>query len=216
VVRVASLTFVILGAWGTSVRAQVPALPRYGGGFTDGVAVAATAGFPGENSRTGDVAIVPGATVTWAAGRIGLSGALAGVSPAPAVPDTVAVGWRTSWGVEAGLRLLGGALDVFELYLSAGAGGIGEDHTGRRETVFPLGASALLKIPTPLLSIRPWLAPRVDFTQVTQGGETVGENVLAFAAGIDLAMLNGLSFRVLYDKVEGLDGVAGIGLAFHF
>ena len=185
-------------------RAQAPGLPLYGGGFTSGVEIGVAFGFPGRDARTG---------AGWLGGVTGTYGfwqAAVTVTAARFDPDSTGSA-RWSYGVMAGVMVLGDPLSPFALYAQAGAGHLEPD-----QQVYPLGTAMTLTIPTPLLSIRPWIAPRVDVTHSSSQGASSDDLLFAYSARIDLSLLNGLSFRAMYDKVEHWDGVAGLGVAFHF
>jgi hypothetical protein len=68
-------------------------------------------------------------------------------------------------------------------------------------------------IPNPAFGIKPWIAPRLDI--VRSGGSSDAN--FGISAGIDLAMLNGLSIRAAYDLL-GLEGrkpgILSFGLGF--
>ena len=82
------------------------------------------------------------------------------------------------------------------------------------------GIGAALTIPAAVLSIKPWLAPRVDY--IGSRPVTGGRFKTALSAGIDLGLLNGFGVRAGYDSRLGwsdggtsASGVS-IGASYHF
>lgn len=66
-----------------------------------------------------------------------------------------------------------------------------------------VGIGAALTIPAAVVSIRPWIAPRLDYL----GRQPVTGPRLkpSLSAGVDLGLLNGLGIRVGYDNRLGWD-----------
>lgn len=83
-----------------------------------------------------------------------------------------------------------------------------------------LGLGAALTIPATVVSIRPWIAPRLDYLA---SQPVTGERVKpSLSAGVDLGLLNGLGFRVAYDNRLGWDQATeratgiSVGVRYHF
>jgi hypothetical protein len=80
-------------------------------------------------------------------------------------------------------------------------------------THVPVSIGLAATIPSPGFSIKPWVAPRLDYRSA--GGSS--DTRFAISAGIDLAMLNGLSLRGAYDRLSakvGKPGVISFGLGY--
>ncbi len=81
------------------------------------------------------------------------------------------------------------------------------------------GLGAVLTIPAAIVSIKPWVAPRVDY--IGNRPVTGGRLKTALSAGIDLGLLNGWGVRAGYDSRLGwsdggtsASGVS-IGASYH-
>ena len=192
------------------VLAQAPGIPVYGGGFSPTFELQGQLAFPTADASTGD-GLVVGATGTVAVGRLGVW-ATAGqfFASEDGASD------RLVYGAMAGLKVLGGPLSPLGLYLQGGIGGMEDDDPNATTLHVPLAVAATLTIPTPYVSIRPWLAPRADVTLLTTNGETESGRVWGMSAGVDLTLITGWSFRASYDKLEDVDGTVGLGVAVHF
>jgi hypothetical protein len=202
---------------------QAPGLPIRGGGMLEGIELAAGIGFPGANSRTGDGTVLAG-SVGYGINRFGLTGTVGMVDRA------AGAGSDLTWGALASARLVGGGLETFALTAFGGYGwfeqppydpqtlalypppGPGQFGSG----YLPVGLDFSLTIPTPVLTIRPWLAPRYEFESVDRGIVSSSEVSFAGSAGVDLRFVRGFGLRVLWDKVEGRDQTIGLGAAYHF
>jgi len=204
------------------LAAQAPGLPIRGGGVIPGVEVGASVGFTGENSRTGDGTAFA-ASLAWGTGRFGLTGT-AGVM------DRAADGSDVTLGALASFRIIGDQLQTFALtafggigyfdqppydpgtlaqYAPPGPGQFGDYYV-------PVGVDVSLTIPTPVMTIRPWLAPRYEFESVDKGVASSSEATFAGSAGVDLRFVKGFGLRVMWDKVDGRDQTIGLGAAYHF
>ena len=71
-----------------------------------------------------------------------------------------------------------------------------------------------------MVSLKPWLAPRVQWTRLSgdggDGGGTESADA-AISAGIDLGFINGIAVRGMYDRVlnDGIDAsVWSVGLGY--
>lgn len=194
--------------------AQLPGVAHRNAGVTRGLQLAVEAGFPNDQSYVGT------AFGGSAAFGIGLVGITATATTWERDFGTVA-GRDRSFGVGAtgNLRLLGGPLVPLSITLQAGAarwtepfpsGDVIADET---ISAYPVGLGFALVIPSPIVSLKPWLAPRVQWT-VLPGDERSTD--VGVGGGIDLGFINGTSIRGAYDRVfiEGADRtVWSVGLA---
>ncbi len=167
------------------VAAQVRGLPVVNNGIPTGIGLAADVGFANQNADKGTTV---GVSAAVGLGFVGISGAVSRTEP-----DIGPSGY--SQAVSASLNILGGPLVPIRVTVM---GGVGQWKYGT-ETVrrIPVSLGLSATIPIPALSIKPWIAPRVERITTTNAG---GDNRFAIAGGIDLAMLNGLSFRAAYDR----------------
>ena len=121
------------------------------------------------------------------------------VTPGQGQSSMVTVGAAT-----AELSIIGGPLIPLKIVWQAGYVrplGTGASPPWRGS----LGLGAALTIPAAVFSIRPWIAPRVDYFGRPAGGARVKPSL---SAGIDLGLLNGLGVRVGYDNRLGWSDVA--------
>ena len=81
----------------------------------------------------------------------------------------------------------------------------------------PVGVGVMLTIPTPGMAIKPWVAPRYDYSRVSAGGSSTSATEFGLGLGLDLAFLNGLGVRAAYDAVFA-DGTTlstiGVGVTY--
>lgn len=203
------------------VAAQAPGLAIHGAGLPSGLHVAATAGLGGASSWPGE-AFTLGASLGYSRGRLGLVGTLGRIDFDGDLFESSLTG-----GVRGVIRVFGGGLDIpLQVDAFAGYGRFDEPEpdcidcskpwSRRGVQQAPAGLALTLNLSTPVVSIRPWLAPRVQLqTQVT--GD-VGRDELFWgaSAGIDLRFLGGLGLTVAWDKVEATDRIIGFGLTYRF
>jgi hypothetical protein len=203
------------------LAAQAPGLPIRAGGILPGLELAGTVGFTGADSRTGD-GTAWAASVAYGVHRLGLTGTLGTVSRAEGA------GSDLTWGALASFRVVGGELQTFAVTAFGGYGyfkqpsfdqlgqypppGPGQFGSG----YFPVGLDVSLTIPTPVVSIRPWLSPRYEFESVDRAGGSESESTFGGSAGVDLRFVRGFGLRVMWDKLDGRDQTIGLGAAYHF
>jgi hypothetical protein len=194
--------------------AQLPGIAHRNAGVARGLQLAGEVGFP--NAETVDGAAF-GATAAFGVGLIGITA-------------TVTT-WATDWGLGSGsireyavgatgnYRLLGGPLVPLSVTLQAGVGRwtetivMADIAAEERVTSVPVGLGFALTIPSPVVSFRPWLAPRLQWTDRSGVGSTTN---FALGGGLDLGFINGTSIRGAYDRVftDGQDrSVWSVGLA---
>jgi len=189
--------------------AQTPGLPVYGGGFSPGFEAAGVIGFPQADSRTGEGTAL-GATGTLALWRVAVAGTVARFDPAGAGAG------RWHYGAQGAVKLVGSPLSPLAVYGLAGIGAQEDDDPDFSQVFIPLGASFTLTIPTPIVSIRPWIAPRMDLTRSSVQGETATTEVFALSAGFNLTLLSGLSFRAAWEQIKNDDPTVAFGAAIRF
>lgn len=194
--------------------AQLPGVAHRNAGVTRGLQLAVEAGFPNDPVSVGTAF---GGSAAFGLGLVGIT--------------ATATTWEQDFGTVEGrdrsfgvgatgnLRLLGGPLVPLSVTLQAGAalwteryasGDVIADETIR---AYPIGLGFALVIPSPIVSLKPWLAPRVQVTMLP--GDARSTDV-GLGGGIDLGFINGTSVRGAYDRVflEGSDrSVWSVGLA---
>ncbi len=204
-----TLPLILLALLASPASAQTPGMPVYGGGFSPGLELGGAVAFPGSDSRTGD-GTVYGATLTLGAPLVGVAGTLARLGSAGGGPE------RWAYGALASLKLLGSPLSPLGIYAQAGAGTMEDSNPDSSQLFIPVGLALTLTIPTPYLSVRPWIAPRMDVTRTSFQGTSSSNEVFAFSTGFNLTLLTGLSFRASYEMIKNQDPTVAFGAAMRF
>lgn len=187
---------------------QTPGLPVFAGGTLRGAELGAAAGFTPAGGPVGDASALV-TTLSLGVSRLGVQGAAGVLDPGGGTSAALAAGALGS------VRLVAGGIhSPLSVDLIAGYGIWNGPETLYRHAV--AGASFILAIPTPLVSIRPWLAPRLDWRSINPTDGTELDRALGGSAGVDLRFLPGLALRAAWDKVEGTERTIGFGAAWNF
>ena len=217
-----AFTVLALALGAAPARAQNPGLPVYNQGVPRGIALYGDVGFPNDQAGGG---LAYGASVRAGFGPIGATGTLSALNPDGPAGADVAVGGTVNY------KLLGGPLVPLSVTLQAGVGYAkpGEDvvfplGTGipvvSEFTLYhvPIGIGFALVIPNPVLSIHPWLAPRVDIAYTKAGGASNTETNFGLSGGLELNLLNGFGIQAAYDRVFAKDVAdpATFGIGAHY
>jgi opacity protein-like surface antigen len=193
--------------------AQVAGLPVFNSGINSGITLNADLGLPNQDAGKGK---------TWAgtgsigAGPLGFSATVASFKPEGANSQT----WL---GATANLKLFGGPLIPVSINAQAGAGygvdkGAGPGGTDLKQLNIPVGIGIAVNVPTPGLSIRPWIAPRLQYMR-TSGGLDNHTTKFGMSAGVNLGLVGGIQARIAYDylKVDALKpSTFSVGLGYNF
>lgn len=184
-----------------AIHAQVRGLPVFNQGVSTGGVAALDIGFA--NEAAGDGTTI-GASATAGMGPVAVT---AGISVGTVADHTV---W--SPGVNVGVRVLGGGLVPFGVSLHAGVAQWSRGIVTTTHIPLALGLSG--GIPIPGFTIRPWLAPRLDYLSTTFENSETSATEFAMSGGIEVALLNGFTIRTAYDRVfvEGDPGVLSVGV----
>lgn len=192
--RIARLTIAVglpLAALTTAARAQLAGIPVYynpqGG---TGVGVAANVGFPNRDAGGGTAYGVAG---SFGAGPVTLS-AMVGAWKAS---DLGWPGAQTSFGGALSYRVFGGGLLPIAVAVQAGYGTIKSPPIlgGVTSTTIPVGVGIAFN--PPLFPLKPWIAPRVDFTSGSGGGGNTSR--FRISAGVNFNLLLGLGVHAAAD-----------------
>lgn len=191
----------------TTGAAQNAGLPVINSGFGTGLTIAGDVGFVGENAG--------GGTAFGATGMVGLGPLGVSATISRWKPDGFES--QTSIGGTANLKIFGGPLIPFAVTAQVGASRMKIEDVSIYH--FPIGIGFSAKIPTTVIGVKPWVAPRIDIMRVSglPGLDTETESNFGFSAGVDLNMLSGLGFHAAYDYVKvdgGSDSIFGIGVHY--
>lgn len=230
--------FLCGGAFG--LGGQVIGLPVRNAGIPTGISIAADLGFPNADAGKGNAYALTG---TLGLGPLGVSVTVGRFSPADCAFNCNVVEGVNTVGATANIQMFGGPLVPLTVTLQVGAsrssivGRSGLPDASAIDSVkrwhVPVGVGFALTIPSPVFSIRPWLAPRIDalrntgtrtFSGNTTSGsssESISQTQVRFglSAGVDLGLLNGLGFRVAYDRVKAAGttpSIISVGASFAF
>lgn len=186
--------------------AQNPGLPVINSGFGSGLTLAGDVGFPNDNAGGGTAF---GLTGKAGLGPLGVSATLSRWKPDGAESNT-------SIGGTANMKLFGGPLIPFAVTAQAGASRTKVDDISFYH--FPIGLGFSARIPTTVIGVKPWVAPRLDITRTSGGAfDSETDTNFGFSAGIELNMLSGLGFHAAYDYVKIEDvGQSIFGIGVHY
>jgi hypothetical protein len=177
----------------SAAAAQAIGLPVINSGIPTGIGVAGDVGFANNAYGAGTGY---GLTGEIGFGRLGITATLGKFDPDGSTSS------QNTWGATGNLKLFGGGLSPLSITAQAGYG-----HGELASTTvnhYPLGLGVALTLPLPVLSMKPWVAPRYDILHVDAYGTTSGTTYSDFgiSGGIDFNFLMGLGFRVSYDWVD--------------
>ena len=191
--------------------AQVGGLPVFNDGIGTGLGINADVGFPDAAAGKGTVY---GLTGSVGLGPLGFTATVASQKPQGASSS------NTWIGATANLKLFGGPLIPVSVTAQLGAG-YTSPSTGVNIVNVPVSVGIAVKIPSPALSIKPWIAPRMEYVKVTNPllpGGSAHSTKFGMSAGVDLGLMMGLGIRVAYDYYKpdtGAQSIFSVGAGFH-
>lgn len=210
--RVLLAAGIVAAGWSRPATAQNPGLPVYGGGFSTGLTFTGTAGFPGSDTPTGD-GTAYGLSATLGLSRIAFTGTVSRFDPdGPADAKTIGGGNVT-------YKFFGGPLVPLAAYLQAGYSRW--DRGPRTDHHVPVALGISLVLPSTLVAVKPWIAPRIDILHKDQ--ETCPlvnpscddtDTRFGLSGGVDLTTLSGFGLHAALDRVGNDDPVFSLGLSF--
>ncbi len=192
-----------------AATAQVAGLPVYNSGVGRLIGLRAEGGFPNDAAGGGTTF---GATGLVGLGPIGASATIARVNPSG--NDNA----YTSYGGTVSFKVFGAPFVPLSITLQGGAASakLGTNQvTGAaiRETRVPVGVGFALRLATPVVTVKPWIAPRVQYLKVTGAGD---QTKFGLSGGLEFDFVNGVGVHAAYDRifVDGDPGVFGVGLHY--
>lgn len=192
--------------------AQVAGLPVFNSGVNSGITLNADYGKPNADAGKGHTL---GFTGGIGLGPIGFTATYATNKPEGA---SDAAKWL---GATANLKLFGGPLVPISVNAQVGLGYNSQD-VGLPEDLktisVPVGLGIAANLPTPGLSIKPWIAPRMQYMR-TSGAADDHQTKFGLSAGVNLGLVGGIQARVAYDYLK-LDntkpGSFSVGVGYNF
>jgi hypothetical protein len=194
-----SLLVLALLASASEAQGQVRGFPVYGVQVPQGITLSGDAGFASDDFCSAP-SVCLGATVMAARGRLGATATVA----------------TSGIGAMVDLSLLRPRHSPFGLVLQGGLSGT--SLTGGA-LVVPFGAGFSAWVPTPVVSLEPWLAARGQYMNPGDGWVGNGAVRFGWSAGINLSLLDGLGVRAAYDRTYVTDNTLstfGIGVYYSF
>ena len=208
-----------------TVAAQVPGIPVYNTPVPAGFTIVADVGFPSHSTHTGTSF---GATVAFGTGAFGFTLTGGGTS---AEVDTFNLGQATIGGT-VNWKVIGGPALPWAVNLQAGLAywEIGDPPAALvppphlfaeklQNIHVPVGVSVMYSVITSGMAIKPWIAPRADYTRTTLAGGSVDHTKFGVSVGLNLMFRNGLGVRAAYDWLQS-DGptrdTIGVGASYSF
>jgi hypothetical protein len=199
-----------------SVQAQVRGIPVYNAGVPRGIGIYGDVGFSNDDAGGGTAYAVTG---RGGFGPFGATAMLSSHNPDGPTESDLYVGATLNY------RIFGGPLVPLAVTLQGGVGYAKPENSSLpvedvTELRFPVGVGFALTIPNPVLAIKPWLAPRLDFVRHSADGFDADTNSeFALSGGLELNTLGGFGLHATYDAIfdeGGTPGVFGIGAHYTF
>ncbi len=193
--RVVPLIAILLAAGAREAQSQLRGFPLYAVQVPRGVTMGGDVAFPSGDECPGTCA---GGSASVGFGRVGVS---AGVA-------------TSGFGGLVTISLLRAERSPFTLVVQGGAAG-----TTNGDVQAPFGTGFSVWIPTPVVSLQPWLGFRGQYMNPGNGWEGDGAVHAGFSAGLSVTLLNGLGVRAAYDRMflTGNDlSTFGVGVFFSF
>lgn len=194
--RMVPLLAILLAAGAPRAQAQVRGFPLYAVQVPRGITLGADVAFPDDDYCPGACA---GGTASMGFGRVGVSASAA----------------TSGFGGLATVTLVGAERSPFSLVLQGGASGT----TNSGVFQAPFGTGFSVWIPTPVVSLQPWIGFRGQYMNPGNGWDGGGAVHAGFSAGIGVTLLSGLGVRAAYDRLflTGNDlSTFGVGVFFSF
>ena len=193
--RVVPLIAILLAAGAREAQSQLRGFPLYAVQVPRGVTIGGDVAFPNGDECPGTCA---GGSGSVGYGRVGVSASVA----------------TSGFGGLVTISLLRAELSPFTLVVQGGAAG-----TTNGDFQAPFGTGFSVWIPTPVVSLQPWLGFRGQYMNPGNGWEGDGAVHAGFSAGLSVTLLNGLGVRAAYDRMflTGNDlSTFGVGVFFSF
>lgn len=194
--RMMPLLAILLAAGAREAQSQVRGFPLYAVQVPRGITLGGDVAFASD-AYCLDACWGVSAAVGF--GRVGVSTTIA----------------TSGFGGLVTVSLLQGARSPFSLVLQGGVSGT----TTNGDIQAPFGGGFSVWIPTPVVSLQPWIGFRGQYMDPGNGVDGNGAVHAGFSAGLSVTLLNGLGARAAYDRVlvTGNDlSTFGVGVFFSF
>lgn len=188
-------------AFAATASAQVAGLPVFNTGVGTGIGLNFDAGFPNADAGKGHTYALTGSA---GLGPLGVTAIVASNKPQGASSGT------TWLGATVNMKLFGGPLIPITVNAQVGAGfaslsGLGFGGTDQKYLNVPVGIGIVANIPSPALSIKPWIAPRMQYIRVNStsaSASSSSQTKFGLSAGVNLGLAMGLTIRAAYDTYK--------------
>ena len=193
-----------LGA--TPIAAQAPGVPIVNAGFSRGFTLGSMVGFNNASAGDGTGFMVSG-TVGFR--RIAVGGFVSGLTGSMLSSET-----RVAGGATVAVKLAGGPLVPVAITLLTGAGYYSVDRSLTTSWRVPVGLGISWTIPQPVVALKLWASPRLDYARVR--GSDFG-----LSGGVNLGFLNGFGIDLAVDRLFASEPSSkpasfGLGASYHF
>jgi hypothetical protein len=218
--RTLAVAFAATSLLAVPARAQVLGLPVYGAGVGSGISLNADYGFDSTDPASGKAKTI-GVTGGVALGPLGVTATYASTNPEGAGDN------QSSLGATANMKVFGGPLIPISVNAQVGVGywkvaDVGGPGIDQKFVNVPVSLGIALNIPTPGLSIKPWIAPRMQYTR-SSGALDDSQTKFGISAGVNLGLIGGINGRIAYDQITLDQGgtdvknkVFSVGLGWNF
>ena len=206
----------VVGVATGPVAAQAPGLPVVNAGVSKGLKLGGMVVFPNDAAGGGTAFMVAG---TMGFRRVAFGGFVSSQNVSGLQDRPYAGGGNVVVKVAGGplvpvsINLMGG-FAYSELALTPQRG---------RAWRVPVGLGIAWTIPRPVVALKPWIAPRLDYRRNSGGG--LGSAVLTatdfgLSGGVAFGFLNGLGIDVAFDRIFNdfaqKPSTVGMGLSYSF
>ncbi len=219
IARITAAAALPLAALATAAQAQLAGIPVYfnprGG---TGLGVAANVGFPNTDARfpftDAGSGTAYGVALSLGIGPVTISGMIGEENAAASTR-------QATYGGSIAYRVFGGGLRPVAIAVQGGYGVIRMPDFLITQTTIPVGVG--ISFDPPAFPLKPWIAPRMDFTSFGGGSGLSNSASFHVSGGVNLDLLLGLGVHAAVDwgqkTVYGTTYaplILSVGAHFHF
>ncbi len=195
------------------LAAQAPAVPVMNPGFSRGFALGSMVGFNNAAAGSGTGFLLSG---TAGFRRVAVGAFVSGWSASALGTETV-----VARGATVMVKLAGGPLVPVGVTLLTGAGYYAPNSGGTTNWRVPVGLGFSWTIPQPVVALKFWVSPRLDYFRVRTPTQITTETEFGLSGGVNLGFLNGFGLDLAVDRLftqgpGAKPGSVGLGASYHF